>query len=256
MKYIALLTTIFCLVAGCTTTATFPVNENLTVNDDEKVLWCRAQEEQKIIDDSGLLYREPELERYLNRIARKLQPKDIPANMSLQIKVIKDPNLNAFAFPNGVIYVHTGILARMDNEAQLAALLAHEITHCTHKHTLRVFKSIKDRPKFISAVQETLARMALAQELAKLLGLTGSMAAVTGYTRELETEADRVGLDLMVKADYDTREAFHLFKHLKQEIENHGIKEPFFSEHTRAFNNALKTSAVGLIPNIQFHAKA
>ena len=55
----------------------------------------------------------------------------------VKIVVIKDPYLNAFAFPNGVIYIHTGMLARMDNEAQLAALLAHEMSHCIHRHTLR-----------------------------------------------------------------------------------------------------------------------
>jgi predicted Zn-dependent protease len=54
------------------------------------------------------------------------------------------------------------------------------------------------------------------------------MAAVSGYTRELESEADQVGLDLMAKANYDSTEALRLFEHLKQEIEAEGIEEPFF----------------------------
>ena len=64
--------------------------------------------------------------------------------------------------------------------------------------------------------------------LAQFLGITGSMAAISGYTRELETEADRVGLDLMVKANYDPREALKLFEHLRQEIEIEGFEEPYF----------------------------
>jgi len=174
------------------------------------------------------LYHEPELENYLNRIAKKLQVHSIAPDFEIQIKVINDPNLNALAYPNGVIYIHTGILARMDNEAQLAALLSHEMTHCTHRHSLRVIRSIKDRPAYIAAVQDTLAKISAVQEVAQLLGATGSMAAVSGYTRELESEADQVGLDLMAKANYDSTEALRLFEHLKQEIEAEGIEEPFF----------------------------
>ena len=107
----------------------------------------------------------------------------------------------------------------MDNEAQLAALLAHEMAHCTHRHSLRVLRSIKDR---------TQAKTATVQELAQLLGITGSIASISGYTRELETEADRVGLDLTVKANYDPREVLNLFELLKQEIEIEGIEEPYF----------------------------
>jgi predicted Zn-dependent protease len=77
-------------------------------------------------------------------------------------------------------------------------------------------------------VQEVLSKSAVVQEVAQLLGAAGSIAAVTGYSRELETEADRIGLDLMAKANYDPKEALKLFEHLKQEIESEGIAEPFF----------------------------
>jgi predicted Zn-dependent protease len=204
------------------------VSADLTDDDVEEVLWRNAQEMQQALNDSGLLYRDPELERYLNQVVAKLQPDEIPANISLQIKVIKDPALNALAFPNGVIYVHSGILARMDNEAQLAALLAHEMVHCIHRHALQVLKSTNNRLKYLSAVQETLARIGMDQQLVGLLDSTG----LTGYTRELEIEADRVGLDLMARAKYDIREALSLFAHLKEEIKSQGIREPFlFGTH-------------------------
>jgi len=195
---------------------------------EEKLLWRRALEEQQVINSSGWLYRNPELETYLNEVAAKLKAFTDSPDISFDIKIINDPNLNAFAFPNGVIYVHTGVLARMENEAQLAALLAHEMTHCTHRHSLRVLKSIKDRPGYMAAVQNSIEKVAMVQELAQFLGVNGSIAAVTGYTREFETEADRVGLDLMAQAGYDPRQALNLFEHLRQEIEIEGIKEPFF----------------------------
>jgi predicted Zn-dependent protease len=228
MKYFIIIIAICTLATGCITPHAVPLNEGLNSAEDEQQLWRQAQKEQETIDSSGFLYHEPELENYLNHIVQKLQAHSIAPDFQIQIKVIKDPNLNAFAYPNGIIYIHSGILARMDNEAQLAALLSHEMTHCTHRHSLRVIRSIKDRPAYIAAVQNTLAKIAAVQEVARLLGATGSMAAVSGYTRELESEADQVGLDLMAKANYDSTEALRLFEHLKREIEAEGIEEPFF----------------------------
>jgi predicted Zn-dependent protease len=219
MRYLASFIAVCCLVAGCATSRPTPVTQALTTSAEEQMLWRRAQEEQDTINRSGVLYQDAEIENYLNQIAKKLQPNSISPDISFQIKVVKDPNLNAFAFPNGVIYIHTGILARMDNEAQLAALLAHEMVHCTHRHSMRVLRSLKDR---------TQTKTATAQNLAQLLGISGSIASISGYTRELETEADRVGLDLAVKANYDPREVLRLLKLLKQEIETEGIEEPYF----------------------------
>ena len=228
MKYFVIVIAVCCLASGCIAPHAVTVNEELNSSEDERMLWRRVQKEQEAIDNSGFLYRDPELENYLNRIAKKLQANSVAPDFQIHVKVLNDPNLNAFAYPNGVIYVHTGILARMDNEAQLAALLSHEMTHCTHRHSLRVIRSIKDRPAYIAAVQQTLAKISPVQTVARLLGATGSMAAVTGYTREFENEADQVGLDLMVKANYDSKQALKLFEHLKQEIEAEEIKEPFF----------------------------
>ena len=219
MKNIALIIAVFCLVAGCATSRPIPVCQTLTASEEEQMLWRRAQEEQDAIDGSGLLYQDAEIENYLNQVAEKLQTNSISADISFQIKVIKDPKLNAFALPNGVIYIHTGVLARMENEAQLAALLAHEMTHCTHRHSLKTLRNIKDR---------TQAKSATIRELAQLLGITGSIASINGYTRELETEADRVGLDLAVKANYDPNEVLKLFELLKQENEIKGVEEPHF----------------------------
>jgi len=228
MKYLALILTVLCLAAACATPRPISVDEALSAGNDESLLWRRAQEEEKVIDNSGWLYRNPELEAYLNKVAAKLKAFTDSPDISFNIKIINDPNLNAFAFPNGVIYVHTGVLARMDNEAQLAALLAHEMSHCTRRHSLRVLKSLKDQPRYMYAVQQSVEKIAMAQDLVRILGVSGSRAAVTGYTRELEAEADGAGLDLMAKAGYDPNQALNLFEHLRQEIESEGIKEPFF----------------------------
>ena len=227
MKYLTIILAVICL-AGCATPPPVSVNEALLAKEDEKILWQRAMKEQEIIDNSGWLYRDPEIESYLNEVASRLNSHSIAPQIPIKIKIINDSSLNAFAFPNGVIYIHTGLLARMENEAQLAALLAHEMTHCTHRHTLRVLMGRQNSPGNMAGVHRSLEQITMFRELTRLLGVNGSIFAESGYTREFEAEADRVGLDLMAKAGYDPRQALNLFEHLRQEIADEQIKESYF----------------------------
>ena len=228
MRHLFLVLILCSLTAGCLTTSLPPVTKDFMLKDDEKRLWQQSKEEQSVLNNSGLVYRDNELEDYLNKIARKLQPPEILARIPFRIMIIKNPNLNAFAFPNGVIYIHTGILARMDNEAQLATLLAHEMTHCTHRHALRAFRNRKDKAVHLATVREDQIGCDGAADLLALLGSTGCMAAVTGYSRDLETEADMVGIRLVVQAGYDPNEAPKLFEHLTKELAEEKTREPFF----------------------------
>jgi len=227
MRYI-LLILMLCFAAACSTPANLPLATDNSGVDDEKRLWQRSEDEQKLLTQSGLIYRDNQLEDYLNQVARKLQPPEILEHIPFRIMVIKSPYLNAFAFPNGVIYIHTGILARMDNEAQLAALLGHEMTHCTHRHALKTLRHFKDKSDFLVGVQGSLIQFRGIGKLVNQLGSLGSKAAVSGYRRDLETEADLVGLQLMAKAGYDPNEALRLFEHLKRELEEEKMQEPFF----------------------------
>jgi predicted Zn-dependent protease len=216
------------LVGSCSTTPPPLPEQDLNVTEDENRLWQRAAEEQAIFENSGIIYRDPALEDYLHQIAEKLQPPEVCKKYNFKIRLIKDPYLNAFAFPNGVIYLHTGILSRLDNEAQLAALLAHEMTHCTHRHALRAFSGLKDQNRLILSLKQAVARIASSGDLLDLFGTTASMAAINGYAQHFETEADKVGLQLMTEAGYDPGEALRLFEHLKKELETENLKEPFF----------------------------
>ncbi len=230
MRHTILISLLFIIVTGCATTNLPPVtDQSFLFEEDEKRLWNRSEEEQKILNKSNLIYKDEELEAYLNDIARRLLPPEVFQHIPFRIMVIKNHLLNAFAYPNGYIYVHTGILSRMENEAQLATLLAHEVTHCTHRHLVKNFRSIKNKTAFFATVQVTLGGIGGGiGDLATLLGALGTIAAVSGYSKELETEADMNGLELMMKAGYDPNEAPKLFVHLKKEIEEEKIKEPFF----------------------------
>ena len=200
----------------------------LLTNEDEQMLWHKSEQEQLVLESSGFIYPDQKLEDYLNRVAAKLKPQSVPEDLVIRVKVIKNAYLNAFAYPNGKIYIHTGLLARMDNEDQLAAVLAHELAHCTQRHALQAFRRYKDQPAILTAVQHTLLKTRGLQEMARYLGAAGAIAAVSGYTRELEAEADRLGMELMTAEGYNPKEALFLFDHMIAEIEGEGLEEPFF----------------------------
>jgi predicted Zn-dependent protease len=248
MKFIGFVFLLCFALAGCATTSLPPVTQDFRFEEDEKRLWLRSEEEQKVINRSGVIYRDRELEVYLNEITKKLQPPEVFTHIPFKVIVIKNHLLNAFIYPNGVLYIHTGILTKMDNEAQLSTLLAHEMTHATHRHLVRLFRDIKNKTAFLSTVSVTLGGVGGGiGELATLIGALGTLGSVTGYSRELETEADMEGLKLMVKAGYDPEEAPKLFIHLKKEIEEEKKKEPFFfgthprlQERVENYENFLK----------------
>ena len=222
----AVLMLIVCLVAvACSTTNPGLIKEDCNVKDDEQRLWQRSIEEQQVLDNSGFVYCDAELREYLDGIVRRLQPPETLDTISFRIVVLKDPHLSAFAYPNGVIYVHAGILARVDNEAQLATLLAHEMAHCTRRHALRAFRNFKSTKERIAILQKPEPALHH-EDLMALLGATGTMA-ITGYFQDLETEADLTGLEFVLNAGYDLKEAPRLFQHLKRELVEEQAQEPF-----------------------------
>ena len=215
------------LTTGCATppeSKALLVSDKILANDDEIMLWQKAAEEQGALESTDFIYPDHELEEYLNKVVATLQAQSSPFDQEIRVKVIKNSHLDAFAYPNGIIYIHTGLLARMDNEAQLAAVLAHEMTHCIRRHALRAFRRYKDQSVFLRVVEHTLSKTSIA----RFMGFSGATAAMRGYVRELELEADRVGLKVMAAAGYDPGEALLFFDRLIAEIEQGGPEESFF----------------------------
>ncbi len=224
---------------------------------DERRLWEQARQEEAKLLDKAKLYGDPLLEVYLEQVAARLNPPGMAANPHVQyrVRVVEDPALNAFAYPHGAVYVHTGLLARMQNEDQIATVLGHEMTHVENRHMLRHQRSVRNRQIAFSAAAVAGAVLAASEEAQAarkgqygkaarigvmsdlLLGLglgLAFLAAVNGYGRDLEREADAGGLSKMLAAGYDPREAPKVYRAL---VEEHG--EPsraeafFFGSHPR-----------------------
>lgn len=207
------------LAAACAQTRVAPADGSaFRLEEDERGLWRKAQEVEARFESSEIVYRDPALETYLDEVAHRLQPPPVFAAIPFRIRVVRNPYLNAFTLPNGRIYLHTGMLARMDNEAQLATLLAHEMTHATHRHALREWRDLQNHVAWAAGLNSILPG----------IGTLAGFAGVRGYSRELETEADDEGLRLVVNAGYDAGEAPKLFAHLQEQLRDENQREPFF----------------------------
>lgn len=165
------------------------------------------------LNESDKIYENDEVNRYVREVGMSLVPDYAADEYDWSFHVIEDPSLNAFAFPNGAIYVHTGLLAKLENEAQLATVLGHEISHVTQRHGQRQYKSM-----MTWSIPATIGAIVIGTEVnrrtdnpvyAAMAGLginLGLSAAVNGYGRKLEDQADRVGLRYMEEEGYDPLE--------------------------------------------------
>jgi predicted Zn-dependent protease len=167
------------------------------------------------------------------------------AGMTPSVRILSQVDMNAFAFSNGVVYLHTAILSRMENEAQLATLLGHEFAHVMGRDVLRQHRDLKNKTAFMSGATIALSAAPMVGGIdvgsfANLLFQLSMVSSIYGFSRELESEADRVGLEYMLQAGYDANEAPKLFEIMiayQDELEEQGIErdsEPFFfSSHPK-----------------------
>jgi len=207
---------------------------------EEKNLWADAEEFDKAMARSGKLRKDPALTAYLQGVMDKLYPE---FGGKLHVRAVDSSQLNAFALPNGSIYINTGLLARLQNEAQLATVLAHEGAHFVHRHSYQQAEHVKGA-----------ATLALIVGMAgvPLVGNAVALSSISGFSREHEIEADGIGYQRLLAAGYSAKEAPKTFEHLIAEIKALEIDEPFFfashpklQERVDSFNELSKGATNG-----------
>jgi beta-barrel assembly-enhancing protease len=218
---------------------------------DERALWAKAEKEEEALLKKAKPYDDPLLEEYLARLGDQLTPEDVRAagGPGFKFGVMRDPTLNAFAMPNGKIYVHTGLLSRLENEAQLATILGHEMTHVTHRHALSFQRDAQNKQIMYTVLAvaasigvaaaagsragagDAIGSAVIGQTANAILGLglqLAAVAAINGYGRDLERDADDGGMASLVRAGYDPKEAPKVFELLRSESKERGSLETFF----------------------------
>jgi len=173
-----------------------------------------------------------ELSYYLQQIGARLAASLPNSPHDFQFFLIAHPEINAFALPGGFVGVHTGLITASRSESELAAVLAHEISHVTQRHWPRMVAAEKDR-----------AGMTLAAVLASIIiagsgnpnGAGVAMAAMAAnadsqlaYTRSFEREADRIGIRLLSDGGYDVSAMAGFFERLAEGSRYAGVEVPEF----------------------------
>lgn len=163
---------------------------------------------------------DPEVAAYIGQLGQRLAAHVVGGHPPFEFFVVKDAMLNAFAMPGGFIGVHTGLILAARSESELAGVLAHEISHVTQSHLARSFG------KQSQAQLATLLSLAVAvlaarnnPDLAVGAAMAGQAAGIQqqlNYSRDFEREADRLGLNLMEQAGFDTRGMVTFFERMLQ----------------------------------------
>jgi beta-barrel assembly-enhancing protease len=250
---------VLCLIVACATTNVPPIGSShqpFQLAADEREIWEQSEAEQQQLNRRGRLYADPLLEEYINDIARRLTPPELEEQgIPIRVRILQDPSLNAFSYPNGALYVHTGLLARVENEAQLATVLGHEMTHVINRDVVRNYRSTRHKviAANVAAIAASIGVSAVAGDqwrqgnavTAAVIGQTanvmlglglqlGLLAAVNGYGRNTEDEADAGAMRLMSQAGYDINEAPKVHQMLLQRYgDSSRLENFFFGNHAR-----------------------
>ncbi|WP_245555340.1 M48 family metallopeptidase [Hahella ganghwensis] len=216
------------LLTACSGSQIKPITDpGYQPGKEDARLRITADRLSKRIEDSRHYYHDPEVQDYLNRIARRLVGSLELGDIKLNIQVIENPNYNAFVLANGHIYIHTGLLSLIDSEAELATILAHEIGHVVHRDAARAADQRKSAANLYAGFS--------ALPLINIFGGLHMAGSISGYSRDLERNADHYAAERLNQAGYNLAEGSGIFRKLSEATE--GITENdtpyFFSTHPR-----------------------
>ena len=148
------------------------------------------------------LLKKPTVQQYVNQVGQWLALQTERPDLPWRFGVLDDPNINAFATPGGNIFITLGLLQRMNSEAELAGVLAHEIAHVLKKHHLQAIKKNARTSLLTDIATEAADRKGRNPAIAKLAG-AGSELYARGLDKDDEFEADRMGVVIAARAGYD-----------------------------------------------------
>jgi predicted Zn-dependent protease len=185
------------------------------VETDEGGLWGLMDREEARLRRSPLAIRDEPLGKYLGDLTCRLTDGHCP---DIRVHVLRMPAFNATMAPNGMMMVWSGLLLRVENEAQLAAVMGHELGHYLERHTVEQLRAAKDRAVLAQLV-------GLLGGAAGAIGRLGILASMFAFSREHEERADRLGMRLMQQAGYEGQQAARVWDNLLAEFKITGGQE-------------------------------
>jgi hypothetical protein len=176
-----------------------------------------------------------EINDFIQSIGAKLTARPEAGKYPFSFQVVNQKSINAFALPGGPMFIHSGLILAADNEAQIAGVMAHEISHVALRHgTNQASKAnLIQLPAMLAG---SLAGKSILGQLAQLgIGL-GANSVLLKYSRSAESDADLVGTRIMAGAGYNPVEMARFFEKLEAEGGRGGSVAQFFSDHPNPAN--------------------
>ena len=200
-------------LTGC---ATNPVTgeQDIVFMSEEQEIDIGRKSHAEVLQAYGE-YENPELQRYVDRIGKRLAAQSHRPELIYRFTVLDSKDINAFALPGGYIYITRGLLAYLNDEASLAAVLGHEIGHVTARHGVQQYSAAQmaNIGATLGAIFVPGMNNAAAGQLVNVLGT----ALLRGYGREHELEADRLGAVYMARSGYDPERILDVLGVLKDQ---------------------------------------
>ena len=204
------------------------------------------------------IVKNPDLTSYLTRIGTRLARSPRAGAFPFTFQVVNDKSVNAFALPGGPMFVHTGLLSMVDNEAQLAGVMAHEMSHVALRHgTNQASKA--NLIQIPAALAGAIAgNNSMLGSLAQMgIGL-GAQSILLKYSRGAEHDADINGARIMQDAGYDPREMARMFEKLEQldggQRSSNSAVANFLSDHPSPGNRVqYVTEEVARLPQVPYN---
>lgn len=181
--------------AGNAADAGIPLVGNPSNADEEKL----GREVAGRLLGAAALVQDDALQKYVNKVGRYVAAQSERPDLNWTFGVIESPSVNAFAAPGGYVFVTRGLYALLQNEAELAGVLAHEIGHVNARHHVRLMQ----KQRVVSMGQEFLTQKAGKEDVKKLVG-NGAEILARSLDKASEFEADRLGIYYATRAGYDS----------------------------------------------------
>jgi len=187
--------------------------QDLVLMSEQQEIALGRQTHPQVLQEYRV-YDDPVLQAYVQKVGEKLAANSHRNNLIYRFTVLDSKDVNAFALPGGYIYITRGLMCYLNSEAELAAVLGHEIGHVTSRHAVRQYSAAQ-----LANIGATLGAMFIpgmntaGNQLVQLFGT----ALLRGYGREHELEADRLGAEYLARTDYEPQAMLEVIRVLKNQ---------------------------------------
>jgi predicted Zn-dependent protease len=205
---------------------------------------AQVEKQMQVVNDK-------DLENFISQIGRKLiaTPEADAKSFAYSFKVVNEKSINAFALPGGPAFIHTGLIAAADNEAQVAGVMAHEISHVALRHgTNQASKAnLIELPAMLAG---SVAGGSMIGQLAQIGVGLGANSVLLKFSRNAERDADLLGTRIMSGAGYNPIEMARFFEKLESQTgASSSSFEQFLSDHPNPGNRVKAVEEeIGYLP--------